>query len=177
MNSSIQSKNEKSRKSTRVPNIGATGEPNFLTPDAKKAFNYLRLAFIKAPILQHFDPESHIRIETDVPGYAIGRVSSQLSLDSHAPSNQWHPIAYFSRNMIPAKTQYETHNAELMAIIIEILSHFYSYHTFKFLANSCVIFVIKLFSKWKISMSNFILSKYFVNNGCIYLLLVKFSCK
>ena len=49
-----------SRKLTRVSNIGAMGEPNFLTPNAKKAFNHLRLAFIKAPILRHFDLESHI---------------------------------------------------------------------------------------------------------------------
>ena len=70
------SKNEKSKKSTRVPNVGATGKPNFLTPNAKKAFNHLRLAFIEAPILWHFDPESHIRIETDASGYAIGRVLS-----------------------------------------------------------------------------------------------------
>ena len=60
-----------SRKLTRVPNIGATREPNFLTPNAKKVFNHLRLAFIKAPILQHFDLESHIWIETDASGYAI----------------------------------------------------------------------------------------------------------
>ena len=45
------SKNNKSKNSTRVPNIKATGEPNFLTPNAKKAFNHLRLAFIKALIL------------------------------------------------------------------------------------------------------------------------------
>ena len=51
------SKNEKSKKSTRVSNVGATGEPNFLNPDAKKAFNHLRLAFIEAPILRHFDPD------------------------------------------------------------------------------------------------------------------------
>ena len=40
-----------SRKSMRMPNIGATKEPNFLTPDAKKGLNHLRLVFIKAPIL------------------------------------------------------------------------------------------------------------------------------
>ena len=105
-------KNEKSRKSTRVPNIGATGEPNFLTPDTKKAFNYLRLAFIKALILRHFDLESYIRIETDASGYAIGGVLSQLNLDSDTPPNdsnksdfdQWHPVAHFSRKMIPIKT-------------------------------------------------------------------------
>ena len=124
---SSTSNNEKSRKSTRVPNIGATGEPNFLTPNAKEAFNHLRLAFIKAPILRHFDSESHIRIETDASGYAIGGVLSQLNLDSDAPPNdsnsnksdfgQWHPVAYFSRKMIPAETRYETHDAELLAIV------------------------------------------------------------
>ena len=81
------SKNEKSKKSMCMPNIKATGKPNFLTPDAKKAFNYLRLAFIKTPILQYFDPESYIRIKTDASGYAIGGVLSQLNLDSDAPPN------------------------------------------------------------------------------------------
>ena len=44
------SQNEKSRKSTYMPNIRATRKPNFPNLDAKKAFNYLRLAFIKASI-------------------------------------------------------------------------------------------------------------------------------
>ena len=47
---SSKSKNEKSRILTRVPNIGAIGEPNFLTLNTKKGFNQLRLAFIKAPV-------------------------------------------------------------------------------------------------------------------------------
>ena len=82
-----KSKNKKSRKLMRMPNIKVTGEPNFLTPNTKKAFNHLRLAFIKAPILQHFDLESHIRIETDILGYAIGKVLSQWNLDSNATLN------------------------------------------------------------------------------------------
>ena len=53
----------KSKKSVRS---------DFLTPGAKLAFAELRQAFVKAPILHHFDPERHIRIETDVSGYAIG---------------------------------------------------------------------------------------------------------
>ena len=76
-----------SRKSIRMPNIGAIREPNFLTPDAKKTFNHLWLAFIKAPILQHFDLESHIRIEINASGYTIGGVLSQLNLNSDAPPN------------------------------------------------------------------------------------------
>ena len=57
----------------------ATG---YLTPDAKQAFTQLRQAFTKATILQHFDPEYHIRIKTDASSYAIGGVLSQLTLDN-----------------------------------------------------------------------------------------------
>ena len=49
---------------------------NYLTPDAKKAFDQLRQAFTKTPILQHFDPKQYIRVETDASGYAIDRVMS-----------------------------------------------------------------------------------------------------
>ena len=67
----------------------------------------------------------HIRMETDASGYAISRVLSQLNLDSNAsPKNsnksdfgQWHPVAYFSRKIILAKTRYKTHDAELLAIV------------------------------------------------------------
>ena len=86
---------------------------NYLTPDAKKAFDQLRQAFTEAPIFQHFDPERYIRVETDASGYAIGGVLSQLTNDS----GRWHPVAYFSRKMIPAKTRYKTHNGELLAIV------------------------------------------------------------
>ena len=51
-------------------------ELGFLTFRARRAFIELRQAFIKAPILHHFDPERHIRVETDVSGHAISRVLS-----------------------------------------------------------------------------------------------------
>ena len=44
-------------------------------------------------------------------------MSSQLNLDSHASLNQWYLVAYFSKKMIPAKTRYETHDVELLAIV------------------------------------------------------------
>ena len=50
--------------------------PAFLTADARQAFTQLRQTFTEAPILSHFDPERHIRIETDASGYAIGGVLS-----------------------------------------------------------------------------------------------------
>ena len=80
----------------------------------------MRQAFTKALILRHFDPECHIRIETDASGYTIGRVLSQLTSDHltfDQDQGQWHPVAYFSRKMIPAETRYETHDGELLAIV------------------------------------------------------------
>ena len=64
-------KNYKSRNSTYIPNIRATKESNFLNSNAKKVFNHLQLAFIKAPIFQHFNLKSHIQIETNTSSYAI----------------------------------------------------------------------------------------------------------
>ena len=80
-----KSENEKSEILMHSLDIRATREPMFLTPKARKAFNHLRQAFIKAPILWHFDPECHIRIETDTSDYAIGEVLTQLSTDWTTP--------------------------------------------------------------------------------------------
>ena len=32
-------------------------------------------------------------------------------------TGQWHLVAYYSQKMIPSETRYETHNAELLAIV------------------------------------------------------------
>ena len=86
---------------------------NYLTPDTKRAFDQWRQAFTETPIFQHFDLEQYIRVETDVSGYAIGRVLSELTNNG----GQWHPVACFLHKMIPAKTWYKTHNGELLAIV------------------------------------------------------------
>ena len=116
---------KKLSKSGNSTNSDATKDgPKFLTPDARTAFNRLRLAFTEAPILRHFDPECHIRIETDASGYAIGGVLSQLASETRLDGvvtktdlSQWHPVAFFSRKMIFAEIWYETHDGELLAII------------------------------------------------------------
>ena len=124
LSNSKKSKNTKSGKQTC---IGAMEESTFLTSSAKEAFNQLRQVFTKTSIFRHFDPEWHIQIETNASGYVIGGVLSQLTFDLVTPNTksiltksdfgQWHPVAYFSRKMISAKTCYETHDGELLAII------------------------------------------------------------
>ena len=97
---------------------------SFFTPKARLAFIQLRQAFVEAPILHYFDPESHIRIEIDVSGYAIGGVLSQLSSGARPDGvitkdnlDQWHLVAFFSRRMIPAETWYKTYDGKLLAIV------------------------------------------------------------
>ena len=52
---------KKLSKSDNLTNFDTTeARPKFLTPNARKTFNCLRLAFTGAPILQHFDPKYHI---------------------------------------------------------------------------------------------------------------------
>ena len=96
-----------------VSNLVSKNVSKYLTPNAKKAFNQLRQAFTKAPILQHFDPEQYIWVKTDVFGHAIGRLLSQLTNNL----GQWYPVAYFLHKRIPAKTQYKTHDGEFLAIV------------------------------------------------------------
>lgn len=46
----------------------------FTSKLVKQAFIKLKQAFIKTSILNHFDLERHIRIETDASGYAIAEI-------------------------------------------------------------------------------------------------------
>ena len=79
--SKSNSKKLENAKSVVQTHLDATGEPTFLIPNTRKTFNQLRQAFTEAPILRYFDPECHIRIETNASCYAIRRVLSQLTSD------------------------------------------------------------------------------------------------
>ena len=78
----VGKKVQKLLKSKNLSKSKKTVGSDFFTPKAKPAFTKLRQAFVKAPILYHFDLERHIRIETNVSSYAIGGVVSQLTLDN-----------------------------------------------------------------------------------------------
>lgn len=84
----------------------------FLTQEAQKSFQELKLAFCKESVLQYFDILKPIRLETDAFGKAIGGVLCQQDSDMN-----WHPIAYYSHKMLPAERNYETRDAELLAIV------------------------------------------------------------
>jgi hypothetical protein len=67
---------------------------------------------ISQPILQHFDPDRPLTLETDASDYAIGAVCSQPDA-----SNVLHPLAYFSWKLRDAELNYDVYDKELPAIV------------------------------------------------------------
>ena len=79
--------------------------------ECNRVFKGLKQRVCKAPILKHFDPSKQCHVETDSSDYVSAGVLSQ----EH--NGILHPVAYFSKRMVPAECNYEIYNKELLAII------------------------------------------------------------
>jgi transposase InsO family protein len=82
------------------------------TRDCQTAFEDLKTAFTSAPILQHFDPDREIVVETDASDYVSASILSQPD-----DAGILHPVAFFSKKHSPAECNYEIYDKELLAII------------------------------------------------------------
>ena len=78
------------------------------------AFETLKGKFTSYPILRNPDPHKHYILDTDASLYAVG---AMLSQDFH---DGQHPLAYFSKSLLPAKRNYDIYDQELLAIIYAI---------------------------------------------------------
>jgi len=87
------------------------GTPWNFSDDARKAFEALKAAFISAPVLTHWVPDSPIIVETDASDYALGAI---LSIQTE--SGEIHPVAFHSRTFSAPELNYDTHDKELLAI-------------------------------------------------------------
>jgi hypothetical protein len=92
---------------------GKKSGPFEFPPKAVEAFQRLKLAFTTAPMLRHYDPAKPTRLETDASGFALAGVITQW----HEEGGMWYPVAFWSRKMLPAEMNYETHDQELLAIV------------------------------------------------------------
>ena len=81
-------------------------------PEHQTAFERLKDAFTSAPILQRFDFDKDVIVETDASDYVSAGVLSQYGDDGLL-----HPVAFFSKKHSPAECNYEIYDKELMAII------------------------------------------------------------
>lgn len=90
-----------------------SGDAFPLKPGTKEAvaFESLKQAFTKAPVLVHFNPDLPIWLETDASDYVLGAVLSQII------DEQLRPIAFLSKKMTPAECNYEIYDKELLAIV------------------------------------------------------------
>jgi len=80
--------------------------------EQQTAFETLKTAMVTEPILQHFDPEQPVTIETDASDYAIGAICSQPD-----DNGTLHPVAYYSQKLKDPEHNYDIHDKELLAIV------------------------------------------------------------
>ena len=78
----------------------------------QQAFDTLRHAISSAPVLVHFDRTKPTRVETDSSDWTAGGVLSQKNGDG-----LWHPVAFYSKQLIPAECNYNIYDKELLAIV------------------------------------------------------------
>ena len=78
----------------------------------QEAFNALKRLLTTAPVLRHFDPDRKTVLECDSSDYTLGGILWQPDHDGVL-----HPVAYFSKNLLPAECNYCIYDKELLAII------------------------------------------------------------
>ena len=76
------------------------------------SFERLKLAFCETLLLEQFQPQDPIYLETDASNFAISGILSQKDSIGHK-----HPIAFFSRKINSAERNYSTPDHELLAIV------------------------------------------------------------
>lgn len=77
------------------------------------AFNELKSLVTTAPILRAVNPLLPFVLHTDASDFALGAVLSQQCPDSNSP----HPVAFYSRKLLPAECNYTIHDKELLSIV------------------------------------------------------------
>jgi hypothetical protein len=82
------------------------------TRKADAAFQKLKRAFTEAPILQHFDVEKPITLQTDASGFAIAG-----NLNQFDGFGVLRPTSFCSRKCSPAEQNCDTYDRELLAIV------------------------------------------------------------
>jgi len=77
----------------------------------RDAFEKLKTAFLSAPVLTHWIPDTQLTVETDASDYAIAAILSITLSDGEI-----HPVAFHSRTLTAPELNYDTHDKELLAI-------------------------------------------------------------
>ena len=90
--------------------------PFIWTPAADAAFEDLKEAFVKGPMIRHWDPEKPCRLETDASGFGGAAVLSQYFVDEKGVG-RWHPIAFYSFKFDGPQSRYSTPDQEMLVVV------------------------------------------------------------
>jgi hypothetical protein len=107
-----------------------------LGKEGEQAFQKLKDAFLQVPILIHFERGRKTHVEVNASGGAISGILSQL-VPNRDGTPQWRPIDFYSRKLIQAEYNYNTHDQELLAIVksLEHWRHYLEGQYFEVLTN------------------------------------------
>lgn len=81
------------------------------TETCERAFRRLKKALCQKPVLLSPDLEKEFTLQTDASDRGVGAVLSQIG-----PDGEEHPVAYFSKKLLPREERYATVEKECLAI-------------------------------------------------------------
>ena len=93
-----------------------------LSPEAREAFNHLKVACLQAPILAFPDFNKPFLLETDTSRRGLGAVLSQKQADGRD-----HLIAYASHVMNETEQRYHSNKQEFLALKWAVTEQFHEY--------------------------------------------------
>ena len=89
-----------------------------LTKEVHTTFEELKVAFTTAPILWHYNTNLPVRLETDTSSFTILGILSQQNNEESPEKCHWHPVAFWSCQMLPTEWNYHARQMELLAIMM-----------------------------------------------------------
>ena len=101
-------------------------EPVELTPEALQAFEELKMRCMTAPVLKFADFNREFRLETDASSDGLGAVLLQQD-----DENQWHPVAFASRELKGGEPKYHSSKLEFLALKWAVTEQFREYLQYK----------------------------------------------
>ncbi|KAH9244953.1 hypothetical protein BASA81_017601 [Batrachochytrium salamandrivorans] len=81
--------------------------------DTEASFTRLKESFRDNVVLTHADETKEFLVEVDASDFAVAGVLSQYDVQK-----QLRPVAFFSRQMVPAERNYEIYDKELLAVTV-----------------------------------------------------------
>ena len=94
---------------------------------AQAAFEAMKAALTRAPVLALPDPDRPYVVCTDASGYALGACLMQPN-----ENGDLQPLCYMSKKMLPAEVNYPVHHKEMLAIVCALKEWRHYLHGSKF---------------------------------------------